>query len=81
MVTHSIVVIEVWVIPRRNGQRGLWDVLRFGDLEPEKQMDPRLRRIDGAINDDALVGEQEVLARSQPEERGAAFESYRNRVL
>lgn len=43
------------MIRRRNGQRGLWDVLRFGDLEPEKQMDPRLRRIDEALNDDALV--------------------------
>lgn len=43
------------MIRRRNGQRGLWDVLRFGDLEPEKQMDPRLRRIDEALNDDSLI--------------------------
>lgn len=43
------------MIRRRNGQRGLWDVLRFGDLEPEKQMDPRLRRIDEALDDDVLL--------------------------
>jgi IS5 family transposase len=30
-------------------------VLRFGDLEPEKQMEPRLRRIDEVLNDEALV--------------------------
>jgi hypothetical protein len=36
---------------RRNGQRGLWEVLQFGDLEPEKQMDPRLRRIDEVLED------------------------------
>jgi transposase, IS5 family len=43
------------MIRRCNGQRGLWEVLRFGDLEPEKQMDPRLRRIDEVLDDDALV--------------------------
>src|SRR5271165_5878232 len=43
------------MLRRRNGQRGLWEVLQFGDLEPEKQMDPRLRRIDEVLNDDALV--------------------------
>jgi IS5 family transposase len=43
------------MLRRRNGQRGLWDVLRFGDLEPEKQMDPRLRRIDALLDDEALV--------------------------
>jgi IS5 family transposase len=43
------------MLRRRNGQRGLWDVLRFGDLEPEKQMDPRLRRIDVLLDDEALV--------------------------
>jgi IS5 family transposase len=43
------------MIRRRNGQRGLWEVLRFGDLEPQKQMDPRLRRIDEVLDDDALV--------------------------
>ena len=43
------------MLRRRNGQRGLWEVLQFGDLEPEKQMDPRLRRIDEVLKDDALV--------------------------
>ena len=43
------------MLRRRNGQRGLWEMLQFGDLEPEKQMDPRLRRIDEVLNDDALV--------------------------
>ncbi len=43
------------MLRRRNGQRGLWEVLQFGDLEPEKQMDPRLRRIDEVLSDDALV--------------------------
>jgi IS5 family transposase len=43
------------MLRRRNGQRGLWDVLRFGDLEPEKQMDPRLRRIDKLLDDEELV--------------------------
>lgn len=43
------------MLRRRNGQRGLWEVLQFGDLEPEKQMDPRLRRIDEALQDDTLV--------------------------
>ncbi|MGA7123626.1 MAG: ISNCY family transposase [Polyangiaceae bacterium] len=43
------------MLRRRNGQRGLWEALRFGDLEPEKQMDPRLRRIDEVLKDDALV--------------------------
>src|SRR5260370_14461667 len=43
------------MLRRRNGQRGLWDLLRFGDLEPEKQMDPRLRRIDDVLKDDTLV--------------------------
>ena len=43
------------MLRRRNGQRGLWEVLQFGDLEPEKQMDPRLRCIDEVLKDDALV--------------------------
>jgi hypothetical protein len=43
------------MLRRRNGQRGLWEVLQFGDLEPEKQMDPRLRRIDEVLKDDTLV--------------------------
>jgi IS5 family transposase len=43
------------MLRRRNGQRGLWDVLRFGDLEPAKQMDPRLRRIDELLGDETLV--------------------------
>jgi hypothetical protein len=43
------------MLRRRNGQRGLWEVLRFGDLEPEKQMDPRLRRIDEVLKDETLV--------------------------
>jgi len=40
---------------RSNGQRGLWELLEFGDLHPEKRMDPRLRRIDELLNDEALV--------------------------
>ena len=43
------------MLRRRNGQRGLWEVLQFGDLQPEKQMDPRLRRIDEALDDEELV--------------------------
>ena len=43
------------MIRRRNGQRGLWEVLQFGDLQPEKQMDPRLRRIDVLLDDEVLV--------------------------
>jgi IS5 family transposase len=43
------------MLRRRNGQRGLWEVLQFGDLDPQKQMDPRLSRIDEVLNDDALV--------------------------
>lgn len=43
------------MLRRRNGQRGLWDVLRFGDLDPDKQMDPRLRRIDELLDDETLV--------------------------
>jgi transposase, IS5 family len=43
------------MIRRRNGQRGLWEILQFGDLRPEKQMDPRLRRIDELLDDDVLV--------------------------
>ena len=39
------------MLRRRNGQRGLWEALRFGDLEPEKQMDPRLRRIDEVLKE------------------------------
>ena len=43
------------MIRRRDGQRGLWDVLQFGDLDPVKQMDGQLRRIDEALEDDVLV--------------------------
>jgi IS5 family transposase len=43
------------MLRRRNGQRGLWETLQFGDLDPEKQMDPRLRRIDTLLDDEALV--------------------------
>jgi IS5 family transposase len=43
------------MLRRRNGQRGLWEVLQFGDLEPEKQMDPRLRRIDELLDDEQVV--------------------------
>jgi len=43
------------MLRRRNGQRGLWEVLQFGDLDPKKQMDPRLRRIDELLDDEELV--------------------------
>src|ERR1700678_871814 len=43
------------MLRRRNGQCGLWAVLQFGDLEPEKQMAPRLRRIGEVLKDGALV--------------------------
>lgn len=43
------------MLRRKNGQLGLWQILQFGDLRPENQMDPRLRRIDDALDDDALV--------------------------
>jgi IS5 family transposase len=43
------------MLRRRNGQRGLWEVLQFGDLEPAKQMDPRLRHIDDVLKDDTLI--------------------------
>src|SRR5438477_12696015 len=40
---------------RRNGQGGHWETLQFGDLDPQKQMDPRLRRIDDLLDDETLV--------------------------
>lgn len=43
------------MLRRRNGQRGLWETLQFGDLDPKKQMDPRLRRIDQVLDDETLV--------------------------
>jgi IS5 family transposase len=43
------------MLRRRNRQRGLWEVLQFGDLDPIKQMDPRLRRIDEVLDDEELV--------------------------
>ncbi len=43
------------MLRRRNRQRGLWEVLQFGDFDPNKQMDPRLRRIDEVLDDEELV--------------------------
>jgi IS5 family transposase len=58
------------MIRRRNGQRGLWELLQFGDLQPEKQMEPRLRRIDELLDDDALVdGVVEAMRGRYPQSR------------
>jgi len=43
------------MIRRRNGQRGLWDAVLFGAPDPQKLMDPVLRRIDELLDDEALV--------------------------
>ena len=43
------------MIRRRNGQRGLWDAVLFGAPDPEKLMDPTLRRIDELLDDDELI--------------------------
>jgi hypothetical protein len=56
------------MLRRRNGQRGLWEILQFGDLEPKKQMDPRLRRIDDVLDDESLVdGVLEAMRKRFPE--------------
>ena len=43
------------MIRRRNGQRGLWDAVLFGAPDPEKLMDPALRRIDELLDDDEVI--------------------------
>src|SRR5579863_5402423 len=43
------------MIRRRNGQRGLWDAVLFGAPDPQKLMDPVLRRIDELLDDETLV--------------------------
>lgn len=43
------------MIRRRNGQRGLWDAVLFGAPDPQKLMDPVLRRIDALLDDEMLV--------------------------
>jgi IS5 family transposase len=43
------------MIRRRNGQRGLWDAVLFGAPDPEKLMDPTLRRIDELLDDDEVI--------------------------
>jgi IS5 family transposase len=43
------------MVRRRNGQRGLWDAALFGAPDPEKLMDPALRRIDELLDDDELI--------------------------
>lgn len=43
------------MIRRRNGQRALWDAVLFGAPNPQALMDPTLRRIDEALDDEQLV--------------------------
>lgn len=43
------------MVRRRNAQRGLWDAVLFGAPDPEKLMDPTLRRIDELLEDDELI--------------------------
>jgi len=43
------------MVRRRNRQRGLWDAVLFGAPNPEKLMDPVLRRIDELLDDDELI--------------------------
>jgi hypothetical protein len=40
------------MIPRRNGQRSLWDAVLFGAPDPRALMDPKLRRIDELLDDE-----------------------------
>src|SRR5262249_41323100 len=43
------------MIRRRNGQQALWDAVLFGAPNPEKLMDPVMKRIDEVLDDDHLV--------------------------
>lgn len=43
------------MLRRSNGQRALWDAVLFGAPDPRELMEPRLRRIDELLDDDALV--------------------------
>jgi len=43
------------MIRRRNGQRALWDAVLFGAPNPQALMDPMMRRIDAALDDELLV--------------------------
>jgi IS5 family transposase len=43
------------MIRRRNGQRSLWSAVLFGAPDPRKLMEPKLRRIDELLDDEALV--------------------------
>ncbi len=43
------------MIRRRNGQRSLWDAVLFGAPDPRELMEPKLRRVDELLDDDALV--------------------------
>jgi IS5 family transposase len=43
------------MIRRRNGQRALWDAVLFGAPNPQALMDPIMKRIDEALDDELLV--------------------------
>src|ERR1700722_10156299 len=56
------------MLRRRNGQRALWDAVLFGAPNPKELMEPKLRRIDELLEDEALVdGVLEAMRRRFPQ--------------